>query len=115
MRIAASRDCKTLIGEPKIVETPKEFVEGMALLGKLAQELCGGEKLEAAGGGIAGPLDKDKTKLLNSPHIPGWIGKPLKEEISKILGVPVHIANDTAIVGLGEAHFGAGKGYNIVV
>jgi len=65
MRVAASRDCKTLVGEPKIVKTPKEFSDGMIMFDKLARELCGGEKLEAAGGGIAGPLDKDKTKLLN--------------------------------------------------
>lgn len=115
MRIAASRDCKTLVGEPQIVKTPEDFDEGVALFGKLAQQLCGGEQLEAAGGGIAGPLNKDKSELLNSPHIPGWIGKPLKDELSKILGAPVYIANDTAIVGLGEAHFGAGRGYNIVV
>lgn len=115
MRIAASRDCRELVGEPRIVETPKDFDEGVELFGKLAGELRGGEKIEMAGGGIAGPLDKEKAKLLNSPNIPGWIGKPLKDKLSKILEAPVHIANDTAIVGLGEAHFGAGKGYNIVV
>ena len=115
MRIAVSRDCKTLFGEPRIVNTPKGFDEGMAVFSELAKELCGGEKIKMAGGGIAGPLDKDRTKLLNSPHIPGWIGKPLKKKLSNILGAPVYIANDTAMVGLGETHFGAGKGYNIVV
>ena len=115
MRVAASHDCKELIGEPKIVKTPKEFDEGMALFGDLARSLCDGDVIEAAGGGIAGPLNKEKTKLINSPHLPGWIDKPLKEELSKILGSPVYIANDTAIVGLGEAHFGAGKGHKIVV
>lgn len=114
-RIAASRDCKEFIEEPKVVETPKDFDEGMQLFKELVQELCKGEKVEIAGGGVAGPLNKERTQLLNSPNISGWIGKPLKEELSKVLGAPVYLANDSAIVGLGEAHFGAGKGHEIVV
>jgi len=113
MRIAASRDCKEF-GEPKIVKTPKDFDEGMRVFKEIAQELCAGEKIEMAGGGIAGPLDKEKTKLLNSPNLPDWVNKPLKNELAKMLGAPVHIANDSAIVGLGEAVAGAGKGHDIV-
>jgi len=35
--------------------------------------------------------------------------------LEEILEVPVFLRNDTAIVGLGEAHAGAGKGHEIVV
>ena len=100
MRIAVSRDGESF-GEPHIEETPKNFDEGMELFKKDAQELCHGEKIKAAGGGIAGPLDKEKTKLINSPNLPDWINKPLKEELSKALDAPVYIANDAAIVVLG--------------
>ena len=115
MRIAASNDCKTLIGEPRIEKTPKDFNEGMELLSKVADELSEGAVIRAAGGGIAGPLDRSKTKLMNSPHLTDWVGKPIKEEIENRLNTKVFMANDTAIVGLGEAHDGAGAGANIVV
>ena len=63
-RIAASKDCKEF-GEPKIVKTPKDFDEGMRVFKDVAQELCQGEKIVAAGGGIRGLVDRDKKQLLN--------------------------------------------------
>jgi predicted NBD/HSP70 family sugar kinase len=114
MRLAATKDCKNF-GEPKIVQTPKNFKEGIEVFKKLALELSGGEKIKMAGGGVTGPFDSEKTKIIKSPNLPDWAGKPLKKEMEQGLGAPVYIENDTAIVGLGEAHNGAGKGYGIVV
>ena len=113
MRLAISKDGKSF-NEPKIVPTPKDFKEGVSVFKKLASELAGKEKIEAAGGGIAGPLDKNRSQLVNSPNIPGWIKKPIKEEFSKAIGAKIYIENDADVVGLGEAVFGAGKGYHIV-
>ncbi len=115
MRVAASRDCKELFGEPVVEKTPKNFEEGVDLFQKIAKEICRGEKVEMAGGGIAGPLDGERAKLLNSPNIAGWIGQPLKSRLEEALGAPVYIENDTAIVGLGEAHRGSGVGHSVVV
>ncbi|OGZ04941.1 MAG: hypothetical protein A2845_04370 [Candidatus Lloydbacteria bacterium RIFCSPHIGHO2_01_FULL_49_22] len=114
MRVALSKDGETF-GEPKIVETPKDFDAGMLMLKSLSAELLNGEKLIAAGGGIAGTLSRDKTKFLNGPHLQGWNGKPIKAALEQSFGVPTFIENDTAIVGLGEAVAGAGRGYPIVV
>ncbi|HYA32141.1 MAG TPA: ROK family protein, partial [Thermodesulfovibrionales bacterium] len=80
-----------------------------------AQELSAGQKIRAAAGGVAGPLDREKTRLVRSPHVSGWIGKPLKEELQRILGAPVYLENDAAMAGLGEAAYGEGKGKRIVV
>ena len=41
--------------------------------------------------------------------------KPLVHRLQDELSTKAYIANDTAIVGLGEAHAGAGKGSDIVV
>lgn len=114
MRLAISRDGENF-GEPKILKTPKDFRDGMVLLEKTVAELAGGENIKAAAGGIAGPLDREKTKLVNSPNISRWIGKPLKRSIEETINAPVFLENDAAIVGLGEAAVGAGKGSNIVV
>jgi glucokinase len=112
-RIAASRDCITF-DTPKVFATPLSFSEGVALIAEAARELRGGESLDAISGGVAGPLTVEKTMLANSPHLTDWIGKPLKQELEQTLSVPVFLENDAALVGLGEANHGAGKGYPIV-
>ena len=114
MRIAASRDGDSF-GEPKIVPTPKDFDAGMQMIGELVKELSGGEKITAASGGIAGPLSRDHSVFLNGPHLQGWNGKPIKKALENTLHAPVFVENDAAIVGLGEAVAGPGKGYPIVV
>ena len=113
-RIAFSGDGSDF-GEPMIIPTPKDFDEGMRLFKEAALELSGSKKIRAAAGGIAGPLDRKKARLVNSPHIPAWIGKPLKEELQTIIRAPVHLENDAAMAGLGEAVYGKGKGSRIVV
>ena len=113
MRLAVSRDDKNF-NDPKIIETPQDFNAGMSLFQKIALDLSGGEKIKAVAGGIAGPLDRGKTKLINSPNLPRWVGKPLKETLQKTLKTPVHLENDAAVIGLGEAVNGAGKGEEIV-
>ena len=112
-RLAVSRGGKNF-DEPKIVATPRDFNAGILLFEKIISELSGGEKIEAAAGGIAGPLDRGKTKLINSPNLSGWIDKPLKETLQKIIKAPLYLENDAAVVGLGEAVNGAGKGEEIV-
>jgi len=113
MRLAVSRDEKNF-EEPKIFQTPKDFNEGMSLFEKTVLKLSDGEKIKAVAGGIAGPLNGKKEMLVNSPNLPGWVKKPLKKTIEKFIGVPTNIENDAAIVGLGEAVVGAGRGYSIV-
>lgn len=115
MRVALSRNGETF-DEPKIVPTPKDFDLGMQTIGNLAKELAQGEHIIAAAGGIAGTLSRDKTTFLNGPHLQGWNGKPIQKALQEAFGgVPTFVENDTAIVGLGEAVAGAGKGYPICV
>jgi len=113
MRVAVSSDNKT-ITQSQIVPTPKDFEEGIQTLNQIAQELKGGEKIEGVAGGVAGPLDQDKTMLVKSPNISGWIQKPLKQALEKVFNVPVYLENDANLEGLGEANFGAGSDKEIV-
>ncbi|KKU79875.1 MAG: hypothetical protein UY04_C0001G0025 [Parcubacteria group bacterium GW2011_GWA2_47_7] len=113
MRIALSKNGETF-GDPKIVDTPKDFDAGMQMLKEIAHELLGGEKLIAAGGGIAGTLSRDKTTFLIGPNLHGWNGKPIKSALELAFGAPTFVENDTAIVGLGEAVAGSGMGHQIV-
>ena len=113
MRLAASHDHKTF-GEPIIVPTPKDFEDGVRVFGDIARKLAEGKSITAAGGGIAGSLSRDRRSLYNAPHLYGWNGKPLAEVFGRTIGAPVYLENDTAIVGLGEATAGAGRGERIV-
>ena len=47
--------------------------------------------------------------------IPGWGGMPVKARLAAALGLPVEVENDGNAMALGEANFGAGRGYPLVV
>lgn len=113
LRVAASRDGATF-GEPKKIPTPERFEEAMDAFAAIARELAQGETIAAIGGGIAGVIDRGNGVLAVSPHIAGWVGKPFARSLQERLHAPVYVENDAAVVGLGEAVYGAGKGANIL-
>lgn len=114
-RVAVSSDGKA-ISEYRIFETPKDFGDGVKSIIETGKELAGSVPFVAAGGGIAGSLNAEKSGLIRGGHLSLWEHKPFTDEISAMLGgIPVFIENDAAVVGLGEAHDGAGKGLDIVV
>ncbi|TSC60235.1 MAG: glucokinase [Parcubacteria group bacterium LiPW_15] len=113
-RLGISEDKQTLFGEPKVIDTPKVFEDGIKLISQTVGEMLAGKKLIAAAGGVAGVLDKTKSELARAPHLEGWAWKPLKESLETALNCPIKLENDSAVVGLGEAHEGKGKGQRIV-
>ena len=98
----------------EIMTTPKNFEAGIDLLYDKALFLSQGKKIKAVYGGLPGPLDKTKSKLVNAPNLPDWINKPFKNKLSQKLKTPVYLENDAALAGLGEANYGAGQGYKLV-
>ncbi len=97
-----------------IVPTPKRFTDGITTIIKHAHMLAHGKRITTVVGGIAGTLSKKRDTFVNSPHVSGWIGKPIKSSLIKAFRVPVTLENDADIVGLGEAVYGAGRPYRIV-
>lgn len=112
-RIVVSEDGQSF-REPVKFDTPPSFEDGVKEVVERIRELCHDAPLHVAGGGVAGPLDANKRMLVNSPNLPGWINKPLAETLERELGAPIHLANDSAMVALGEAHHGAGRGDSIM-
>lgn len=114
IRLALTLDGKTL-GEPQIIETPQSFDVGMSLFEQSIKGLGVGGDFKTAVGGVRGTLDKSKSKVIKDFILPGWVGKPLKQELERIIGVPqVYLENDADLAGLGEAISGAGRGFDIV-
>lgn len=113
MRVV-SADHEKFLDAPVVVSTPKNFDEGVEVLKRIIDNLATKHPVTAIVGGIAGPLNPEKTMLIKSPNLGGWIDKPLKQALSTAYKAPVVLENDSALVGLGEAHFGAGRGKSIV-
>ena len=107
MRIATSIDGKTLNSQ-KIIPTENNFDKALESIKLVTDELSKGKKITAVAGGAAGPLDKEKTMLVASPHIPGWIGKPLKKKLEEMFKVPVTLEHDAELSGLAQARVGSG-------
>ncbi len=112
MRLALSGNRKSF-GKVKIVPTPKRFSEAMGLFGKTARELANGKKFSLAIGGTPGPFNKARTKIFPQ-NLPQWKNKDLKKALEKTLRAKVYLENDSALVGMGEVIYGAGKGRKIV-
>lgn len=112
-RVAVSKDLQSY-GEPVKYDTPHDFEEGIKRIVNTARELSDGQPIQGAAGGIRGPLRKDKKTILSEKILTDWVEKPIVDKLSEYFDAPVFLENDTAIVGLGEAHYGAGKGHDIV-
>lgn len=105
MRVAAATD--EAVGEIKKVPTPQDLSETVALLAKTARELSA--HFDRAAGCIPGQIDSERG-IYDANNRKGWEGRHIDHELQQTLGVPVVVANDCAVIGLGEYHVGSGKG-----
>lgn len=87
--------------EPKVFKTPYGYEEILKLFKDTAKELAKGREIKKIAGGM-------------SRSIPGLTQDKFKNDLVEEFGISVFIENDSAIVGLGEAIWGAGRGSNIV-
>lgn len=113
-RVARSRDLVEF-DDPVIEETPVNPKDGLKLLAETIKNLAKKEKVKAIIIGIAGILNPTKEFLLKSNHLKTWERIPIKEFFEQEFDTKVFIENDSAMVGLGEALAGAGKGFDSVV
>ena len=112
-RVAVSSDLETF-DKVESFSTPVKFEEGIK---KIIETIKGLTKKPpvAIAGGIRGLLNEEKTGIQNDAVLSKWAGKSVVDSIQEHFNVPIHIENDSAIAGVGEAVFGAGRGLEIVV
>lgn len=113
-RLAISDDLKT-IKDKSSFKTKKSFDEAMKEVIRQADILIGKNKIKGIAAGIRGLISEDKSGIQNDSTLSNWANRSIVEVLGGHFKVPVFIENDTAMAGLGEAHFGAGKGLDIVV
>lgn len=112
-RIAGSHDLESFT-EPVIFETPPTYAEGIARIIETVRTIIGGETVDMMVMGVPGVVSSDHTTLVSAPHL-AWLNQPIAHDIANAFGTRVHLENDAAQVGLGEAVYGAGKGVTVVV
>lgn len=70
-------------------------------------------QFDAIGISTAGQIDFETGVVLGGTgNIPNYKGSKIKEVFEAKYGVPVSVDNDVNCAAIGEAHFGAGRGYN---
>lgn len=94
-------------------KTTSDFKKTMKLLVDAAEKMTNKKPLAIAGG-VRGRLNEEKTGLDNDLVLATWRGKSIAAELQRYANVPVFLENDSAMAGLGEAVFGAGKGLDII-
>ena len=113
-RVALTKD-REVFSEPIIFSTPQTFDDWFSIVIHHIDELKGGSQLSGIIVGMAGTFSEDKSSIHVSPHLPAWNGVNLREKLGGWFNCSTYLENDCAIVGLGEAVFGSGKGYDIAV
>ena len=112
-RVAVSRDLRSF-DEPTTFDTPKNYEAGVAATAEAINRAAGDDIPVRAAGGVRGPLTAARTGIAHDDVLTDWQGKSFSEDVARLIGAPVLLENDAALAGLGEAHFGAGKGFSIV-
>ncbi len=114
MRVGRSDD---LVKIDDIVKTttPRNPTAAIKEIAALAKKLNVTD-VSAIAGGVRGILNESKTGILQDGILTEWAEFDISAALKEVFGdVPVYLENDTALAGLGESHFGAGQGIDIMV
>jgi glucokinase len=82
---------------------------------EVAGELPAGERVAAVGICSPGPVDHESGTLIDPPNLQGLHHTPLRQMLSRRLGLPVSLEHDAKAAALGEFHYGAGRGERSMV
>jgi len=107
-RVISSRKILTPKNKKEIVKIIKENTDGF-------KKEIPKQKIEGVGIGIAGPLNKERTLILNPPNLKILTNFSLSKIVEKNLGIKTKMENDVKCFTLAEAITGAGKNYDSVL
>jgi predicted NBD/HSP70 family sugar kinase len=101
IRMAYSVDGE-VFEKPEVFATPANYEDGLKLFADTARKLAGIREIKKIVGGMSRNVWGNEAP------------EKFKEDLQKTFGVTTFIENDAATVGLGEAVWGAGRGFGIV-
>ncbi len=88
--------------------TPEDPEEAVRIFLQLVKKIGPG-RVESAAGGLAAIVQDGVVEF--STNLPHWKGYAFERKLSEALKAPVTLINDAELAALGEATYGAGKGY----
>ncbi|WP_262403482.1 putative N-acetylmannosamine-6-phosphate 2-epimerase [Actinomadura sp. CNU-125] len=104
-RVPTPRD-----GGPSVLATAARLLDDLAGRGLLELGIRG------VGVGAPGVVDAATGRVVSATGVlPGWAGTAVREVLAERTGLPVAVANDVRVMGLGEALRGAGAGFGRVL
>lgn len=115
-RRAVVEDMRTIPTEPQ--RGGADVLARLARLGWERLDECSrnGRPVAGIGIGAAGVVDSEWGMILSATDlIPGWSGQRVAEAFGEFCDLPLRMVGDVVAHGLGEAHFGAGRGYGLVL
>jgi glucokinase len=77
---------------------------------ELQESVPAGCRIAALGICSPGPVDHEAGLLVDPPNLQGLHHTPLRQKLVDRLGMPVVLEHDAKAAGLGDYHFGAGRG-----
>ena len=84
----------------------------LAQIGGIVAEWRQEFRFERCGVGFGGPVNFAEQRVALSTHVGGWRDFHLSAHLRDLLGIPVAMDNDANAGALGEALYGAGRGYS---
>jgi predicted NBD/HSP70 family sugar kinase len=111
-RVTISEDLETF-ADVESFKTPAKFEEGIEKMCTAIKKLTD-KPITAIAGGVRGLLTEEKDGIQNDAILSKWVGKNIIKKLSVFGDVPIFLENDTAIAGVGEAMYGAGREAEIV-
>ena len=88
---------------------PATVVARVAAMIRESMAGVGAEAMIGVGIGVPGPLDRDSGVVVETPNL-GWRNVPLRDMVSRELGLPVVLDNDANCAAFAEWWLGAGRG-----
>ena len=107
-----SEDLETF-ADVELFKTPAKFEDGIEKMCAAIKKLTD-KPITAIAGGVRGLLTEEKDGIQNDAILSKWVGKNIIKKLSVFGDVPIFLENDTAIAGVGEAMYGAGREAEIV-
>ena len=83
-------------------------------IAEVVAELRADHDVVAVGIGAAGFIDAEGSTVLFAPNL-AWRNEPLRDEVAKVVGLPIVVENDASAMAWGEYRFGAGAGEDNLV
>lgn len=113
-RVAISHDLKTLSKNVSF-KTPVDPEIGIKKILEEIDNFALESEVVVIAGGIRGILNEERTGIAHDEILSKWVGFDVVSALSVKYSVPIYLENDSALAGLGEAHYGAGEGIDLLV